>query len=228
MLPVVISLTLAAANAANIVASTVPGGAGNLSLVSPTTVVGFQPTAAGPGMITYTPTITLDVARRVLVTYGNEVSNRTIKISGGDRAGNIISETLTVVSGAGGTVSTQQDFLTVTGVTVYASWTQALTVGTSSTGSSQWIVVQNNITPFNLGLNFNVTPTVTGQIDATYMNPNQLPTGLIVPDSFQPISAITTTANNSITNAIVAYRLTITSGTGTIRMSASQSGNYGG
>ena len=242
MNPNSVSLSLIAGNAALIVASTTPSGAGALTLVSPTGIVSQQPTALGqsqvgglPSQVTTgigggqsvtTNTITLDVARRVLVTYGSEGSNRTIQIVGGDRSGRPITETLTVTSGATGTVYTQQDFLTITGVNVYAAWTAAMTVGTNNIGSTPWIVVQRNVTPFNLGLALFTTGTVTAQVDATIDDPNALPTGLIVPGSYTAMSTISSTTNGQITTPIVAYRLTITAGQGTVRMASLQAGNW--
>jgi hypothetical protein len=231
MLPLSVTLALAAASATNIVASNTPGGAGALTLVSPTNVVNFLPLATGVGQKVTIPTVTLDAARRVLVTFGIEASNRTVRITGTDRFGNGQVETLTIPSGGASTIATQQDFLTITEVRVFAAFSAAMSVGTNTTGSTQWFIVQNNITPFNLGLLFNVTGTVTGQIDATLMNPNQaLPTGLIVPDFYNPsgLTSITATANGSVTTPIAAFRLTVTTGTGSIRMSSIQPGNYGG
>ena len=228
MLPVVVSLSLAAANAALLVASNTPSGAGSLTLAGGVSVSQTYPSAAGGGQKITTTVQTLDVARRVLVTYGSEASTRTIQIVGGDRFGNAISETLTIPATTPGSQATQQDFLTVTSINVFAAWSAAMTVGTNSTGSSQWFVVQNNVTPFNIGMQFVTSGTVTGQIDATLMNPNMpLPAGLIVPDLYQPtgLSSITTSAVGSISTPVVAYRLTITTGTGSIRMTTDQTGN---
>jgi hypothetical protein len=228
MLPNTVTFALAAANAANIIASNTPAGAGALTLVSPTTIVTTQPIASGTLAVISTPTVTLDAARRVLVTYGNEASTRTVRITGGDRYGNPITETVTVPSGGAGTVATAQDFLTITQVYVFAAFTQAMSVGTNATGSTPWIFAQSNLTPNNFGLIFVVSGTVTGQIDVTLQNPNlPLPGGLIVPDFFQPsgLTSITTTSNGSITTPFTAFRLTITAGTGSIRMSTVQAGN---
>lgn len=229
MLPVTVTLQLAAANAANIVASNTPAGAGALTLVSPTTIKTQVPLANGASQIISTPTVTLDVARRVLVTFGNEASNRTITITGGDRYGEPISETLTVASGASGTIATQQDFLTITAVTVYAAWTAAMTVGTNTFGSTPWVVVQNNVTPFNISYQFAISGTVTCQIDVTEMNPLlPLPAGLIVPDFNNPtgLSSVTTSSLVALTDPIVAWRMTVSSGTGAVRLTAQQTGNW--
>jgi hypothetical protein len=227
MLPLVVTFSLTAASATNIVALNTPSGAGALTLVSPTNIITQYPRADGNGQTVTVPTITLDTARRVLVTFGNEASNRTVRITGGDRYGNPIVETLTIVSGAGSTIATQQDFLTITEVRVFAAFTTTMSVGTNTTGSTPWYFTQSLITPVNYQFIFAVTGTVTGQVDVTLMNPNlPLPSGLLVPDFYNPsgFTSITANANGSISTPFTAYRLTITTGTGSIRMSTVQAG----
>lgn len=207
MLPTSVTLTLAAANAANIVASNTPAAAGNLTLVG-------------------SATVTLDVARRALVTYGNEGSARTIIITGSDRSGAPISETLAVPSGGGGTVYTLQDFLKVSAVTVAAAWTAAMTVGTNGIGSTAWIVPNRELTPANIGIGVIVTGTVNFTVEYTYDDPLRLPSGLVVP-AVWPLSALAAKAANTdsaITAPVAAYRLTVNSGTGSARMSSVQAG----
>lgn len=125
MNPVRITLTLAAASANNIALSQTP--------VSGTALTINGSTASGG-------VATLDAARRVLLTFGNEASNRTLVVTGTDRYGHVISETLAVASGAGGTAFTLQDFATVTQLLpLGGGWTAAVTVGTNATGSSPWV-----------------------------------------------------------------------------------------
>jgi len=122
--PVKCSLSLAAASANNIALSQTP--------VSGTALT-INGSAASGGVAT------LDVARRVLLTYGNEAAARTLIVTGTNRSGNAISETLAVPSGAGGTVYTLQDFLTVTSLLPEGGgWTAAVTVGTNAVGSTPW------------------------------------------------------------------------------------------
>lgn len=244
------TIALIAGSAALIVASNTPAAAGNLTLVAPVTVNQLQPTAlgqltaqsvayapvsAGGALVNVaTPTITLDAPRRVLVTFGNEASNRTITIYGGDRAGNSISETLTVASGAGSTIATVQDFLTITRVQVFAAWSAAMTVGTNSTGSTPWVTVQRNITPFAMAFQTTlVSGAVTGQIEVTIDDPLLPVTASIpAPWSVAPtasvpagLSGINAAGYYPLSTAITAYRWTTTSGTGTMRIGSLQAGN---
>ena len=145
---------LAAAAAAGIVASNTPAGAGSLALV-------------GGGA-----SVALDAPRKVLVTYGVELAARAIAIGGTNVFGVAIAETLSVPAGAGGTVATEQDFLTLTKVSVFTAWTAAMTVGTNGAASSPWWVVDIARNPFCVGYAFWVFGTVTYQLEATMDDPN--------------------------------------------------------
>jgi hypothetical protein len=170
--------------------------------------------------------VVLDAPRRVLITYGNEASNRTVTIYGTNRYGAFINETVTVVSGAGGSAYTQQDFKSVTQVSVFSAWTTSMSVGTNGVGSSQWFIVQWQVTPFNLGLTYTVTGTQTAQIEITTDDPNNLPAGVIapVPTTATGLGTLNTTTYGSITTPITAWRVTVTAGTGTGRVSSIQAG----
>ena len=195
------TVALANANAAAIVASNTPAGAGNL------TIVGGSP-------------FTMDAPRRVRVTFGVEATARLIQFFGTDRNGNAINETLTVPSGAGGTADTQQDFATVTRVAVFAAWSAAMTVGTSPVGSSAWKSVNQQITPVQIGLAVVVSGTVNYTVEYTYEDPNAATMGMsfangVAPTPF-PLTALaaqTTSKDSNITWPIRAYRLTVNSST---------------
>src|SRR5271166_323510 len=149
MNPVNITYALAAANASIVAVSQTPASGTALTLVS--------------------SPVTLDTARRVLLTYGNEGSARTLTVAGTDRFGNVIAEILAVPSGASGTVYTQRDFLTVTSaLPLGGGWTAAVTVGTNTIGSTQWFTrewgqlgklgVFFNIGATAVTVNFEITP----------------------------------------------------------------------
>lgn len=115
---------LAAASANNIALSQTPGAAGNLTLNGSTVASGVA---------------TLDVARRVLITTAADESAKTLTVTGTDRLGIVISETLTgPVTSTG---ATQQDFKTITRVAVSAAFTGAVTIGTNGVASSPWQVL---------------------------------------------------------------------------------------
>lgn len=150
-----LSILLAAASANNIAQSQTPTSGTALTL---------NGTTAG----------VLDVARRVLLTYGNEGSARTMLITGTDRYGNAQSETLAVPSGAGGTVATLLDYKTVTqALPAGGGWTAAVTLGTNGVASTPWVKLDSMLGPQDVGLQLQlngITANVTFQ--TTLGNPN--------------------------------------------------------
>src|SRR6516225_4930989 len=133
MIPIVITKTLAASSANNLATSQTPGSGTPLTLTA----------LAGTG---------LDTQRRVLLTFGSEASNRTMVITGKNSQGTVISETLSIASGAGGTVATVQDFLTVSqALPLGGGWTAAVTLGTNTVGSTAWQPVNWHSPTFQCG-----------------------------------------------------------------------------
>lgn len=153
--PVVITKTLAASSANNICLSQTPVSGTALTLNGSTVTAGVA---------------TLDTARRVLLTFGVEASQRTLVVTGTNETGNPIQETLTVASGGGSTVATLQDYLTVTSLLpAGGGWSAAVTVGTNTVGSSPWKLIDPHVTPINLGLNVNITSgAINYSIEHTY------------------------------------------------------------
>lgn len=183
-------LALAAASANNIATSQTPAGAGNLTLVS--------------------STVTLDAARRVLFTpAGAEGTNGTIwTIYGTNRTGNVISETVAGVNNPA-TASTVQDFLTVTRIAVNKAQAGAVTVGTSGVASTAWFVLNNALTPMNVGIGVVVSGTINYTVEYTYDNPNAPFTGTFpTVFSITALASKTTNLDGSITTPVFAVRLT--------------------
>lgn len=211
---VVTSLTLAAASANNIALSQTPTSGVALTLNGSTVTGGVA---------------TLDVPRRVLLTFGNEASNRTMVIAGTDRNGAVISETLTVVSGAGGTVATNQDYATVTAATpAGGGWTAAVTLGTNGTGSGPWVPWDvNRDTQFQVSLAGTVLAGApTWQVDYTYDNVWNLPSGKTYPTAFvHPVLVGQTGQNDGAFNfaPVRASRLTLTA-IGSAQLTQTQEG----
>jgi hypothetical protein len=154
----------AAGNAANIVASNTPAGAGNLAIIGGTFVA--------------------DAPRRVGVTLGAEASPRTVKITGTNVYGAPINETL--ICAAASVTATVQDFATVTAVQVFAAFTAAMTVGTTVAagtaghpiGSTPWFAVEF------FGITTNVSVGVS-RLDSSAA----LTTGYMLEGTFDDINA---------------------------------------
>lgn len=211
MLPTIVQVgPLAASNAALLAASQTPVSGTALTLT------GSQP----------------DVARRILLTFGNEASNRTLTLTGTNHTGNVISEVLAVASGATGTVQSQQDFLTVTSaLPLGGGWTAAVTLGTSSVASSPWKVLNYNFGPQETGISVVVNGTVTYTVEFTDDDPNNpLGIGPAIPTAWPHPMLNNRTANffNYIKN-VAAVRLTLNSFTnpGFATMTMRQSGIVG-
>lgn len=229
MNPVFAQLKLAAASANSIALSQTPVSGTDLTI---------NGSAASNGVAT------LDAARRVLLTFGDEAANRTLVVTGTNRFGSPISETLAVASGAGGTVATVQDFLTVTSLLpLGGGWTAAVTVGTSGVGSTAWIQrewsqlgslsVLVNVTASGGTYNFEVTWDDINAVQEVYpYGPSVEPQSNVPPIAFTcpgvayatsaPATALTTGFSQFTASLYgitflspYAYRLTQTAGAGT-------------
>ena len=245
-LPQIVTKSLIASNAALIVASATPVSGTAMTLNSPVSVITTQPTALGDSITQYnggigiggvgalvsvtTPTITLDTARRVLLTYGVEASARTMAITGTNHFSNPITETLAVPAGGAGTTATLQDFLTITQVMpLGGGWSSAVTVGTNTFGSSPWLAVSTAVSPVNLGVTCVVTGTVNYSVEFTNDNPNGI--GLIAPVIPNPFAVVSlfqqsTSLASSIDQPFAFWRVTVNSGTGSVTVTGIAAGVY--
>lgn len=179
----------------------------------------------------------MDKPRRVLLTFGNEASARTLVVTGTNASGNPIQETLTVASGAGGTIATTQDFATVTRLLpLGGGWTAAATVGTNSVGSSPVQIWDAYIAPGEGSWQVIVTGTVNWSIDMSASLPNSnsnhmggvlgnYPAPLVWSNPVTGLMAQTGSAFGSVVDfPITAWRATINSGSGSILVNFVQAG----
>ena len=223
-IPQIVTVKLAAASANNICLSQTP--------VSGTALV-IAGSAASGGVAT------LDAQRRVLVTYGNEGSARTMVISGTNGAGFKISETVAIPSGGSGTVATLQDFLTLTtGLPAGGGFTAAVTVGTNTVGSSPWKNLSGHVTPGNTqiacvvsgaAVNYQVEVTSDSLVEpltTTVAGAPAGPNGPTVPVPTPMLALANQPVNNSVlvTAPVQAWRLTVNSGTGSVTATGIQAG----
>lgn len=195
---------LAAGSAALLAASQTPTSG------TPLTLLGVQP----------------DVARRILVTYGNEGSARTMKVTGTNQTGNPISETLAIPSGGGGTIATQQDYATVTQLLPGGGgFTAAVTVGTNGVASSAWQTVDVRFDGGNIGFLVDATGTISAALEYTYDDPNNpFGNGPAIPRALQVPGGDAITADGDFQlngSGLAAWRITLNSGTGSVNVVAS-------
>lgn len=202
------SKALGAASATAICASQTPGAAGDLTLNGSTVVAGVA---------------VLDSARRVLFTFAADESAHTFVVYGTNSTGNAIQET--VAGTTAGTTYTNQDFKTVTRISISAAASGAITVGTNTIGSMSWQMVDWMRQPINVGLQVVVTGTVNYTVEYTNQDVNALAVG-VSPTVFPLTSMANQSASASgvITTPVGYFRVTINSGTGTVALTYEQAG----
>ena len=163
MRPITVSVgPIAAASANNVAQSQTPAAAGALTLNG----------AAVTGGVA-----TLDVPRRVLITTAADETAKTLTITGTDRNGIAITETLTGPNAT--TAYTVQDFKRVTAVSVSAAFAGAVTVGTNGVASSRWVFLD----PYSVG-NPSFQVSVSGTVNWTVETSNDdVVSGAVAPGS---------------------------------------------
>lgn len=170
----------------------------------------------------------LDTQRRILLTFGNEASNRTLALAGTNDAGQLIGETLTVASGASGTIASLLDYKTLTfALPLGGGWTAAVTLGTNTVGSTPWWIPTHFVAPFEVAADIEF-PTGTGPTasieytDDTLLQPMSI-YGALAPVTVPPpianawpgLSAVAVNSYSVINRNVSGIRLTVT-GTGVL------------
>lgn len=135
------------------------------------TIISITASAATAGAITvgHYGTATLDTARRVLFTDGGNDSGITATITGGDWAGDTISETVTLTSGS--TVATVLDYLTITSITTSGAVATTLTVGTNGVAGSQWARLDEYAAMGSTSIQVDGSGTVNWTVQQTLNDP---------------------------------------------------------
>lgn len=217
MRPIVVTVgPLAAASANNIAQSQTPTSGTALTLNGSTVVNGVA---------------VLDTPRRVLLTFGNEVSARTLVVTGTGRTGQVQSETLAVPSGAGATVATVLDYKTVTSLLpAGGGWTAAVTVGTNGVAASAWVRLDQWPIP-QTTIQCTVSGTVNYTVQATLDDPNS-PTDPVAISAVTWVDSLDTTVVGATATKLSSFayvpvfaRVLLNSGTGSVVTTFAQSGN---
>ena len=181
---------------------------------------------------TSTP-ITLDTQRRVLFTDSGNDSARTATIVGTNQYGGVISENVTLTSGS--TVATLYDYYTINQIYVNGAIAGTVSVGTNTTGSTPWIMPNYNLTPFAVNVTCQIASgSVTFQGETTnddyFTQPNNIGLATVSPVLNVPSGSGLAIASGSaanvtaLTNPFRGFRLTVTTGTGTVTASFEQAG----
>ena len=171
---------------------------------------------------------TLDVARRVLVTFGIEASARTMTIVGTNASGNTISETVAIASGGASTIATVLDYKTVTSITpAGGGFSAAVTVGTNGVAASPWARMDDyGFGPTTIACE--VTGTVNYTVQYSADDPNSL-TDAVTPAAMvwfsSPVAALvaaTATQFATIDAPPAWIRVLLNSGSGSVRTVVTQ------
>lgn len=164
---------------------------------------------------------TMDVARRVIVTSTDDETGNTFKITGTDRYGRALTETIAGKSSAA--ASTINDFKTVTSIIPSATITANVTAGTNQVASTAPLVVDTYSNHPYIGLTLTPTGTFTASIEVANddLGPNYdmvaNPPTWTAPSAFSSKNA---TTQGQIAGPITLLRLTSVSYTNPATMTA--------
>jgi len=217
MRPIVVTVgPLAAASANNIAQSQTPTSGTALTL---------------DGTLVTAGVAILDTPRRVLLTFGNEASARTMVVTGTGRTGQVQSETLAVPSGGASTVATVLDYKTVTSLMpAGGGYTAAVTVGTNGVAASDWVFLDSWPIPAT-SIQCTVSGTVNYTVQTTLDDPNS-PTNPValtamtwVSSSDTAVVGATATEQSNLAFIPAYARVLLNSGTGSVTATFIQSGN---
>jgi hypothetical protein len=207
MRPVVVTRTLATADADGIAQAQQLVGAGSLTLNGALVVSGVAQ---------------LGVQRVVGIASAGNLSAVTFTVYGTDQAGNTISES--IAGPNNNTVSTTLNFLTVNQVAASGAVGTDVTVGTTAVGASAAVPLDVYLDPFNTSLFLDVTGTVNVTVQYTGDDNVLTSTGPFVWYAHSDLTSQTTDAVGTIISPVTAVRLLTNSGTGTAELTILQAG----
>jgi hypothetical protein len=222
MLPQALTKVLTAASA-NCIAQAQSIASGASAVLNGGSVVTIGNGAFGAN----TTQAVLDTQRRIAIVSGGNDSAITAHIYGNRQGGQPINEILALTNA--GTAVSVLDYLAVTKITTSAATATTVTVGTNTTGSTDWVLPNYDMGAFNLGVATQVTGSVTYNLETTttpkYFDP---PTG-INQTTPQPVVQTVINAGSLAQTAtlsvpVTGFRFTVTAGTGTLAAQAVQSG----
>jgi hypothetical protein len=168
--------------------------------------------------------------RRVAIVSGGNDSGKTATVRGTMEGNSAIFEVLALTNG--GTVTSDLDFLTVSTIAVSAAAATTLKAGTTTTGSTPWIMPSFHLTPFNVNIYTQLTGSVTYNVETTqddfWTAPRSAFTATSEPTVHQIVQGTTIAQSVTLDAAVTGFRYTITNGSGTLAAESTQAGiaNY--
>lgn len=101
-------------------------------------------------------------------------------------------------------------------------------ISQTGVGTSDWQIVNWDLTPINIGIGVIVSGTVTYSVEYTLQDPSgTYPGGTPTAFSLSALASKTATLDGSIITPVAAIRLNVTAGTGTAQMCFLQAGIEG-
>jgi hypothetical protein len=198
-----------------------------------TNCIALQQTVAGAGNVVLNGgsvtggAFTLDTQRRIAIASDGNDSAITATIYGNRASGQLVVEVLALTNA--GTAVSVFDYLTGGTIALSGAAANHITIGTNGTGSTDWIMPNYHLTPFNVNIVNQVTGSVTWNLETTQDNTWYVPA---VPANKPNVTAVVSGSSiaqeTTLSAAVTGYRYTITAGTGTLAAQSTQSGisNY--
>lgn len=170
---------------------------------------------------------TLDTQRRITIVSSGDDSAKTALISGNRGTGQPINEVLALTNA--GTAVSVLDYFSGGTVKFPTGTAGNVTIGTNSTGSTDWSVPNYNITPFSLDITMQLAGSVTWAFettnDANFWDPPKAASVATPEPNVNIVVAATTVAEGiTLSTPVTGYRFTISSGAGTLTAQAVQAG----
>lgn len=206
-----------------------------LATPTATSIAAVQAHAAS-GAVTLSGTPSFASQRRLSITLTASNSNAVIIASGTNESGTVIGETITV-SSIGTSFTSAMDYKTVVSITA-TTLTGNISIGGNGTGSSPWQMANPWCAPSNIMVSIGMTASgaATCTIEATVdLDPcgiqSNAPLTAVTAFSAGLLTALTTSGAALITAGtngaavpVSAWRLTTTTGTGTVTVQAIDAG----
>jgi hypothetical protein len=156
------------------------------------------------------------------ITSGGNLLLINFRIEGTTDAGDQIFET--IVGPNNTTVTTVQNFATVTRISVDALVGSTVTIGTQLTGASAIIVLDQYISPFQVSVGVEITGTVNVTLQYTFDDIFGEYPGPFAWTPHPDITNITADDEGTFISPVTACRLLTNSGTGTAVLRVAQAG----
>ena len=163
------------------------------------------------------------IQRTVSITCAADISGVDFTIVGTDLRGNAVTETLAGPDTTPTTVETTAQYHTITSITVDGAVGTNTTIGTGTTGQTNWFTLDYYITPFNVGLGVVVANTINYTVQYTFddVQTDTSPSVFAHPD----LGSKTATLDGNIAFPCLAVHLLVNSSTdGSLTFTVAQAG----